>query len=129
MTEIPNNKQHEYDLEKRTLEFAKRVNAYVRKLPRTVTNVENGKQLVRSGGSPGANYIEANEALSQRDFRMRIRICRKEVKECRFWTDLTEPINEELKEKEWIINESTELLRIFSSILENSKSSHTKKFD
>jgi len=116
MTEIPNDKL--YDLEKRTLEFAKRVNAYVRKLPRTITNIENGKQLTRSGGSTGANYIEANEALGRKDFVMKIRISRKEAKESRFWAELIEQLKEEQKEKEWIINESTELIKIFSSILE-----------
>ncbi len=64
MTEIVNSKH--YDLEERTFIFAKRANEYVNKLPKTISNMENGKQLVRAAGSIGANYIEANEALSKR---------------------------------------------------------------
>jgi len=79
MIQKTNNKQ--YDLEERTLNFAKRINRYVNSLPKTATNIENGKQLVRSGGSIGANYIEANEALSKKDFIMRVKISKKEAKE------------------------------------------------
>jgi len=68
MEQKTNNKR--YDLEERCLQFAKRVNAYVNKLPRSISNIENSKQLVRSGGSVGANYIEANESLSKKDFIM-----------------------------------------------------------
>jgi hypothetical protein len=73
-------KNKTYDLEERSFRFAKRINAYVKKLPRTICNIENGKQLVRSGGSVGANYIEANEALSKKDFIMRVKISKKEAK-------------------------------------------------
>jgi four helix bundle protein len=78
MTEMQNQKQ--YDLEERTLEFAKNVITFTKVLPRTVANRELVKQLVRSCGSVGANYIEANESLSKKDFVMRIKICRKEAK-------------------------------------------------
>ncbi len=61
-----NSKQ--YDLEDRTLEFARKVRVIVKKLPRTIGNIEDGKQVVRSSGSVGANYIEANESLSKKDF-------------------------------------------------------------
>ena len=119
MTEIQNSKQ--YDLEERTLKFAKRARIYVRKLPRNITNIEDGKQLTRSSGSVGANYIEANESLSKKDFIMRIKISRKEAKESRFWLKLTEPLKENQKEKEYLIQEITELMKIFGSILEKSK--------
>ena len=72
-----------YDLEDRTFEFARTVRAFVKKLPRTICNQEDVKQVVRSSGSVGANYIEANEALSKKDFKHRIRISRKESKETR----------------------------------------------
>jgi len=62
MTKIQNSKQ--YDLEERTLKFAKRVRAFVKKLKKTIANIEDGRQLVKASGSVGANYIEANEALS-----------------------------------------------------------------
>ena len=102
MTQNPNNKQGNYDLEERTLRFAERVNQYVNKLPKTISNVENGKQLVRSAGSVGANYIEANESLSKKDFNMRIKISKKEAKESRYWLVLTEPPKEEQKKKKTI---------------------------
>ena len=80
-----------YNLESRTLEFTKRVIEYIDKLPKTLTNIEIGKQLIRSAGSVGANYIEANEALSKKDFIMRIKISRKEAKESRYWLSLANP--------------------------------------
>jgi four helix bundle protein len=79
-----------YDLEDRTFSFAERVRALIRKLPKTIGNVEDGRQAVRSSGSMGANYIEANEALSKKDFLLRIKICRKEAKESRYWLRLLE---------------------------------------
>ncbi len=121
MTEIQNPKQKHYDLEERTFLFAKRVNEYVNKLPKTIPNIENGKQLVKAAGSVGANYIEANESLSKKDFVMRIKICRKESKESRYWLRLTEPQKENQKEKDSLIQEATELMKIFGSILEKSK--------
>lgn len=109
-----------YDLEQRTLEFARRVNLYVSNLPRTVPNMENGKQLVRSGGSVGANYIEANEALGRKDFFMHIRISRKEAKESRFWLNLTTPNREADEQRAWLIQERTEFIKIFTSIIAKS---------
>jgi four helix bundle protein len=79
MTKIQNPKR--YDLEDRTFQFARNVALYVRQLPRNIPNLEYGKQVVDASGSVGANYIEANEALGKKDFLMRIKICRKEVKE------------------------------------------------
>ena len=74
------NRDGQYDLEERTFEFARRVRQFVKKLPRTICNIEDAKQLVRSSGSVGANYIEANEALGKKDFIMRAKISRKESK-------------------------------------------------
>ena len=113
----------QYDLEDRTLEFAKRVRAFVKKLPKTIANFEDIKQLVKASGSVGANYIEANEALSKKDFRMRIKICRKESKESRYWLRLidTKDVTELGEESAWLINESAELMNIFGSILQKSK--------
>lgn len=77
-----------YDLEDRTFAFAEKVRSLVEKTPKTISNIEDSKQLVRASGSVGANYIEANEALSKKDFVMRIKICRKEAKESAFWLRL-----------------------------------------
>lgn len=119
MTEITNSKP--YDLEERTLAFAQRVNNYVNSLPRTISNLENGKQLVRSGGSVGANYIEANESLSKKDFVMRAKISRKEAKESRYWLVLAQPSQDRTVEKQALIAESTELIKILSAIIEKSR--------
>lgn len=77
--------------------------------------------MVKAAGSVGANYIEANESMSKKDFRMRIKISKKETKESRFWLMLTTPHQENQKEKEDLIQEATELMKIFGSILEKSK--------
>jgi len=79
------------------------------------------KQLVRSSGSVAANYIEANEALSKKDFAMRIKICRKEAKESGLWLRLLTPEDENNPEINTLIQESTELTKIFGSIVEKSK--------
>ncbi len=119
MTEIQNSKR--YDLEERTFDFAKRVRDYVKKLPKTIPNIEYGKQLIRASGSIASNYIEANESLSKKDFGMRVKICRKEAKESRLWLRLTEPLEEEQLEKESLIKEATELMKIFGSMVEKTK--------
>jgi four helix bundle protein len=110
-----------YDLEERTLAFAKRVIAYIGRLPKTLPNIEISKQLVRSSGSVGANYIEANEALSKKDFVMRIKICRKEAKESSYWLKLVTCDQEPDNEKAALIQESMELTKIFGSILVKSQ--------
>lgn len=109
-----------YDLEGRTLKFAKEVIMFVKGLPRTVANAEIAKQLIRSSSSIGANYIEANESLSKKDFSMRSKICRKESKETVYWLKLVETKNQENK-RESLIREATELMKIFGSIVEKTK--------
>ena len=113
------NKQ--YDLEERTEEFAKTVIGICRKLPKNTVNMELVSQVVRSAGSVGANYIEANEALSKKDFANRIKICRKEAKESRYWLRLIVSANLEFeKEIGESVQESTELMNIFGAILKKS---------
>ena len=113
-----------FDLEERTTQFARNANAIVRSIPRDITNIENGKQLARSAGSVAANYIEANEALSKKDFIMRIKICRKEAKESRLWLKLIQPKEQDLKNKDALIDEATQLMKIFGAIL--TKTGNTK---
>jgi len=121
MTKAQNSKQ--YDLEDRTLEFAKQVRDFIRKLNRTLANIEDGKQLIRSSGSIGANYIEANEALSKKDFVMRIKICRKEAKESRYWLRLLniDDKKEIEQERNVLENEVCELTHIFGAIITKSE--------
>jgi four helix bundle protein len=130
-TQNPKNKQiskNQYskskppDLEKRTIQFAEDVIEFVKMIPKTVGNVENSRQLVKSSGSVGANYVEANEALSRKDFVMRIKICRKESKESGYWLKLIESGSQQAESKrQSLIDEATQLLKIFSSIVEKSK--------
>jgi four helix bundle protein len=78
--------------------------------------------LVRSSGSIGANYIEAQEALSKKDFGLRTKICRKEAKESRYWLGLFDQLSPELlKVQQRLLKESTELLKIFSAIVEKAR--------
>jgi len=112
-----------YDLEERTFQFAKQVRLFIKTLVNTIANIEDSKQIIRSSGSVGANYIEANESLSKKDFLYRIKICRKESKESAYWLRLIEETNQ-LDNKQTVINmiqEAIELKKIFSSIAEKSK--------
>lgn len=79
--------------------------------------------MARSSGSVSANYIEANESLSKKDFVMRIKICRKEAKESSLWLKLFnfEDNNELNSEQEKLIQETIELTKIFGAIIEKSK--------
>jgi len=111
-----------YDLEERTFQFAKKTTFYLKDLPKTIPNLEYSKQVIGSSGSVGANYIEANEALSKKDFAMRIKICRKEAKESAYWLRLIVETNDEKwkQEGQKLLKEALELKKIFSSILTKS---------
>ena len=120
MTKFINDKPA-YDLEERTFQFSKQVRLFIKTLPRTIANIEDGKQLIKASGSVGANYIEANESLGKKDFLMRIKISRKEAKESAYWLKLIiETNNLENTDAIGLIKEANELKKIFSSILKNS---------
>jgi four helix bundle protein len=116
-------KRQTYDLEERTFAFARRCRALVRRLPRSIANAEDGRQLIDASGSVGANYIEANEAISRKDFAYRSKICRKESKESRYWLRLLETGDDESieAERQSLVQEATELLMIFNSIVRKSE--------
>src|SRR5207253_1796811 len=105
----------QYDLEDRSFTFAEDVRRFVKHIPKTIANIEDAKQLIRASGSVGANYIEANESLSKKDFLMRIKICRKEAKESRYWARLIDAGNDVRFETDQLslIKEATELTSIF----------------
>lgn len=114
--QIPKTKNN-FDLEERTLEFAKRVIRLCKQLPLKVINRELISQLIRASGSVGANYQEANDALSKKDFNHRIKITRKEAKETYYWLELLLEANPEYEEQIGkLLTEAHELKRIFSSI-------------
>ena len=117
MTEAQNSKTH-FDLEERTLRFAGNVRQFIRTLPRSIINEEDGRQLIRASGSVGANYLEANDSLGKKDFGMRIRIARKEAKETRYWLSLFNTLDKPIEvERQKLIKESIELIKILSAIL------------
>ena len=113
-----------YDLEDRTLKLATEVRLFIQSISKTASNIEDVKQLVRSSGSIGANYIEANESLGHKDFLMRIKISRKEAKETMYWLNIllaTCQLNIEQKSScESIIRETREIRNILSAILKKS---------
>jgi len=118
-SETQNQKQ--YNLSGRTFEFATRVIAYLNNLPKSISNIEISKQLIRSAGSVGANYLEAEESLSKKDFIMRIKISRKEAKESVYWLRLSLPQSQVIMEKEFLIDEATQLMKIFGSIVQKCR--------
>ena len=113
----------QYDLEDRSFTFAKDFRTLVKRIPKTVANIQDAKQLVRASGSVGANYIEANESLSKKDFLMRIKICRKEAKESCYWLRLIDVGDDATVERDRLdlIKEATELTSIFGAILRKSQ--------
>ncbi|HVF71741.1 MAG TPA: four helix bundle protein [Chthoniobacterales bacterium] len=108
------------DLEQRTFLFAQSVRRFAKTLPRTVGNAEDVRQLIRASGSVAANWIEADEALSKKDFLVRAKICRKEAKESRLFLRLIEAGASNLKSREALAREAYELTLIFSAIISKS---------
>ena len=111
------------DLEDRTFEFAQSVRTFVKQSPRTVSNIEDVRQLVRASGSVAANWIEADEALSKKDFLMRVKICRKESKESRLFLRLVDAdlAKSNVVARETLATEARELTLIFSSIISKNR--------
>jgi four helix bundle protein len=113
--------RHNFDLEERTLKFAKAVIRLCKQLPQRIINKELIPQLIRASGSVGANYREGNDALSKKDFSHRIKIARKEAKETHYWLELLHEANQEYKEEiDKLLREALELKKIFSSIADKS---------
>lgn len=113
----------QYDLEERTYKFARDIRIFLGKLPRNISNIEDCKQLARSSGSVGANYIEANESLSKKDFLMRVKIARKEAKETQYWLNLIDIGSNNILEKDRkaLLKEATEIMLILGAILRKSE--------
>jgi four helix bundle protein len=108
-----------FDLEERTLLFAQEVRKLIRRLPRDICNIEDARQLAKASGSVGANFIEANESMSRKDFVAKARISRREAKESRFFLRLLFTAdNDELEqERQSLIVEAGELLKILSKMI------------
>ena len=106
-----------YNLEGRTYDFAVACRDLSRLLIKNIANFEYSKQLIRSSGSVAANYIEANESLSKKDFLHKIKICLKEAKESRLWLKLFYADFNSEGQRNILINEATELIKIFAAIV------------
>lgn len=115
-------KKHPYDLEERTARFGEAVIAFAKRIPQTPVTVRIIPQLVASGTSVGANYAEADDAESKKDFRHKIGIYRKEARESKHWLRMVAAAVPEMKEdarKLW--REAKELHLIFVAIRRNTK--------
>lgn len=114
-----------YNLEERTTEFGKRIINLCQELIKNEINKPLISQIIRSAGSVGANYREANDALGNKDFLHKMRISRKECKESLHWLELIEEANPQLKPRmQNLKNETREIKNILSSIIlkkENKK--------
>jgi four helix bundle protein len=113
------NQNKIYDLEERTALFAENVRDFCLKLPKNAANIEYIPQLIRSGSSPGANYIEANESIGDKDFKMKIKTCRRESKESAYWLRLviTDASTEQENKRAYLRQEAKEFILIFTAIL------------
>jgi len=111
-----------YDLEERTARFGEAVIAFAKRMPQTPVTARIIPQLVGAGTSVGANYAEADDAESKKDFRHKIGICRKEARESKHWLRMVAAAVPEMKEdarKLW--REAKELHLIFVAIRRNTK--------
>ena len=116
------DKNTKYDLEERLAKFAERVIDLAKRLPNNSINQRLVPQAIGSSGSAGANYCEACEAESKKDFKHKIRIVKKELRETKHWLRLIAKANPEyIKECRELWKEGHELLLIFSKILRSCK--------
>lgn len=111
-----------FDLDERTAQFGESIIDFVKPLPDNAINRPLTSQLVRSATSVGANYMEADSAESTKDFKHKIRLCKKESQETMHWLRMIARANPSLKDecrKLW--QEAHELTLIFAAILRNKK--------
>jgi four helix bundle protein len=120
LTEPPSSttdQRHPFDLEERTAVFGERIVRFSKKVPRSPTNNRLIDQLVGAGTSGGANYCEANDCVSKKDFRNIIKRCIKETKETPFFLRMIAASEPPLAEEaRGLYREATELIKIFASM-------------
>ena len=111
-----------YDLEERTARFGEAVIAFAKRVPRNVVTLPLISQLVRCGTSIGANYCEADEADTEREFRYRIGVCKRESRETRFQVRMIVAAEPNLRDEARVVwQEAKELTLIFAAILRNRR--------
>lgn len=114
-------------LSERTRSFAKDVRIFVRSLSKDMATIEDAKQLIRSSGSIGANYLEADESISKKDFIHRLKICRKEARESMYWLQLLEVhATNHIREQERLLQEAKQLLLIFHASISKAQANLQK---
>lgn len=108
-----------YDLEERTAKFGEEIIEFAKKIPRNSVTVSLISQLVRAGTSVGANYCEADNACSKKDFVNKIALCKKESRETNHWLRMIAKAEETLKGEAWrhLVKEAQELNLIFAAIV------------
>lgn len=115
MTEFSN--KGKYDLEERTAKFGEKIIEFCRSVPRDRLTEPILYQLIRSGTSVGANYMEANGASSKKDFTNKIFICKKEIQESKHWLRMIKTFApDKVNEVEVLWREAQELTLIFQKI-------------
>jgi len=112
----------EYNLDERTAKFGEAIICLIKKVPKNIATIAILKQLIRSGTSVGANYMEANGASSKKDFKNKIHICKKEAMETKYWLRmLAEACSEAKDDCRELWQEAQELSMIFGKIASSSK--------
>ena len=115
LREEPNEKP--YDLEERTAQFGEAVIRFAKKIPQNPVNNRLIGQLVGAATSVGANYCEADDGVSRKDYKNRIGTCKKEAKETRFFLRMMAVAEEKLKPEARVLwQEAKELHLIFCAI-------------
>jgi len=111
-----------YDLKERTAKFGEEIIKFAKKIPEDNITRSLISQLVRAGTSVGANYCEADDASTKKDFFYKIGICRRESKESKHWLRMTITAKPPLKDKAIpLLDEAQELNLIFSAIAKKSR--------
>lgn len=109
---------NKYNLEERTAVFSENIIAFCKSIKQDIITRPLVSQLIRSGTSIGANYCEANNASSKKDFRNKIFICKKEAQETKYWLRIMSSCVPEKKDelrKNW--QETQELTMIFQKVV------------
>ena len=111
------DQRHEFDLEERTAQFGEALIRFCKKIPRAPENNRLIDQLVGCGTSVGANYCEANEGVSKKDFKYSVGRCAKEAKETKFFLRMIAASEPTLAaDARKLYREASELLLIFVSM-------------
>jgi four helix bundle protein len=114
---VNNGERPAYDLEERTAKFGEAVIVFCKKIKATPITTPLISQVVRSATSVGANYCEADDAVSKKEFRLKIATCKKEARETKHWLRMLAAADETIKEearRHW--QEAKELHLIFAAI-------------